>query len=81
MTKGARARSSRKRRGLIRTGGCCAQMAQTQVEKELKLIRQRLESIEEVLAEEMTEDDKRALSEALKDHKSGKTVPFSARRN
>jgi len=46
------------------------------LEKELQLIRQRLDSIEEVLAEEMTEDDKRALEEALKEHREGKTVPF-----
>lgn len=55
-------------------------MAQAQVERELKLIRQRLESIEEALAEEMTEDDKRALREALKEYRSGKTVPFSGRK-
>ena len=55
-------------------------MAQTQVEKELRLIRQRLESIEEALAEEMTEDDRQALSEALKEHMSGKTVPFTGRK-
>ncbi|QQG49175.1 MAG: hypothetical protein HY247_02360 [archaeon] len=55
-------------------------MAQTQVERELKLIRQRLESIEEALAEDMTEDDKRALVDALKEHKSGKTVPFSGKK-
>ena len=55
-------------------------MAQTQVEKELKLIRQRLESIEEALAEEMTEDERQALREALKEHMSGKTVPFTGRK-
>ncbi|MGD0396614.1 MAG: hypothetical protein ABSB26_06860 [Nitrososphaerales archaeon] len=56
-------------------------MAQTQVEKELKLIRQRLESIEEALAEEMTDDDRRAFTDALKEHKSGKTVPFNGRKH
>ncbi|MBI2125855.1 MAG: hypothetical protein HYU02_00855 [Thaumarchaeota archaeon] len=39
-------------------------------------MRKRLDSIEEALAEEMTEDDKRALKEALKEHGEGKTVPF-----
>ena len=51
-------------------------MSKGTLEKELQLIRQRLDSIEEVLAEEMTEDDKRALEEALKEHREGKTVPF-----
>ncbi len=53
-------------------------MAQTAIEKELRLIRQRLESIEEALAEEMTEDDKRALKEALQEHRAGRTVSFRA---
>jgi hypothetical protein len=53
-------------------------MAQTELQRELKLIRQRLESIEEALAEEMTEDDKQALESALKEHRLGKTVPFRA---
>ena len=56
-------------------------LAQTRLEKELRLIRQRLESIEEVLSEEMTKDDKRALEEALEEHKLGKTVPFRARKS
>ncbi len=53
-------------------------MAQTTLERELKLIRQRLDSIEEALGEEMTDDDKRALQEALEEHRLGKTVPFRA---
>ena len=52
-------------------------MSQTRVEKELRLIRQRLEAIEEVLGEEMTESDKRALKEALREHKEGKSIPFN----
>ena len=51
-------------------------MMATSLEKELKLIRQRLDSIEDALAEEMSEDDKKARLEALKEHKEGKTVPF-----
>ena len=52
-------------------------MSQTAIERELKLIRQRLEAIEKALAEEMTEEDKRDLGEALVEHKRGKSVPFS----
>ena len=55
-------------------------MATTQLERELKLIRERLESIEEVLSEEMSLDDRRALREALNEHKQGKTVPFNSTR-
>jgi hypothetical protein len=51
-------------------------MPQATIEKELRLIRQRLEAIEEVLAEEMTQEDKRDLREALEEHKRGKSVPF-----
>lgn len=52
-------------------------MAKVGLEKELRLIRQRLASIEEALAEEMTNDDKHALQEALKEHREGKTLPFT----
>ncbi len=55
-------------------------MSQTRLEKELRLIRQRLEAIEEVLAEEMTEEDKRSLKEALREHREGKPVPFERAR-
>ncbi len=51
-------------------------MASTQLGRELRLIRERLESIEEVLSEEMSVDDKLALREALREHRLGKTVPF-----
>ena len=50
-------------------------------EKELHLIRERLEAIEEALGEEMTADDKKALDEALKEHPQGKTVPFRPHRS
>ncbi len=55
-------------------------MSKTQLEKELKLIRQRLDSIEEALAEEMNDDDKLALEEALREHKEGKSLLFSKAR-
>ena len=51
-------------------------MARMSLERELRLIRQRLDSIEEALAEEMSEDDKKALEEALEEHREGRTVPF-----
>jgi hypothetical protein len=51
-------------------------MMATTLEKELRLIRERLASIEEALGEEMSEDDKNARTAALKEHKEGKTVPF-----
>lgn len=51
-------------------------MTGTQLEHELRLIRQRLEVIEDALAEEMTDDDKRALSEALEEHRQGKAISF-----
>ena len=52
-------------------------MLATSLEKELKLIRERLDSIENALGEEMSEDDKRARAEALKEHEQGKTIPFA----
>jgi hypothetical protein len=51
-------------------------MSRLLLEKELHLIRERLEAIEAALGEEMTADDKKALEEALKEHREGKTVPF-----
>jgi hypothetical protein len=51
-------------------------MMAASLEEELKLIRERLDSIEEALAEEMSDDDKKARAEALKEHKEGKTIPF-----
>lgn len=43
--------------------------------KEIKLIRLRLEALEEILSEEeLGEDDKRALREALEEHRRGETV-------
>jgi len=49
---------------------------ETSLERELKLIRQRLDSIEDSLAEKLSEDDKKARLDALKEHKQGKSVPF-----
>lgn len=51
-------------------------MSRLILEKELHLIRERLEAIEDALGEEMTADDKRALGEAMREHKEGKTVAF-----
>lgn len=51
-------------------------MMATSLERELRMIRERLDSIEDVLAEEMSEDDKKARAEALREQKEGKTVPF-----
>ncbi len=51
-------------------------MSRLILEKELSLIRQRLEAIEEALGEELTLDDKQLLDEALKEHKGGRSVPF-----
>ena len=50
------------------------------MEKELRLIRERLEAIEDSLGEEMTANDKRALEEALSEHKEGKTIAFKSSR-
>lgn len=44
---------------------------------ELKLIRAKLEALEEMLSEEeVSEEDKKALEEALVEHKRGKTIPL-----
>ncbi len=43
------------------------------------MIRRRLEAIEDMLAEEMTADDKQALAEGLKEHREGKSIPFKPR--
>lgn len=56
-------------------------MMETSLEKELRLIRERLDSIEDALAEEMSEDEKRAREDALKEHKRGRTVPFIGKTN
>lgn len=56
-------------------------MSRLIVERELHLIRERLEAIEEVLGEEMTDDDKEALVEALKEHRQGKTIAFRPSRS
>jgi hypothetical protein len=51
-------------------------MSRLILERELHLIRERLEAIEDALGEEMTADDKQALEEALKEHREGETIPF-----
>jgi hypothetical protein len=53
-------------------------MSRLILEKELHLIRERLEAIEDALGEEMTADDKRAFAEAMREHREGKTVPFKS---
>jgi len=55
-------------------------MSKLILEKELHLIRKRLEAIEEALGEEMTTDDKKTLEEALQEHREGKTTPFTSYR-
>jgi hypothetical protein len=50
------------------------------LERELSLIRRRLESIEAVLAEEMSVNDKAALEEAVREHRMGKSILFKATR-
>jgi len=44
------------------------------IEVELKLIRHRLEAIEEALSEEMSANDKEGLKQALKEHEKGETI-------
>jgi len=56
-------------------------MSRAVLEKELGLIRQRLQAIEEALGEEMTAEDKTALEEALKEHRRGKSIRFKPRRS
>ncbi len=53
-----------------------AAMSKVVLEKELRLIRRRLEAIEEALGEEMTVDDRSALDEALREHREGRSIPF-----
>lgn len=53
----------------------------TTLEKELRLIRERLASIEDALGEEMSDDDKKARAEAIREHREGKTVPFARKHN
>ena len=54
-------------------------MSRLVLEKELGLIRQRLQAIEDALGEEMTTEDTAALEEALKEHRRGKSIPFKPR--
>lgn len=56
-------------------------MSRVILEKELSLIRRRLEAIEDALAEEMSVDDKVALQEALRDHRAGRSIAFKPTRS
>lgn len=56
-------------------------MMATSLAKELRLIRERLDTIEDALGEEMPEDDRKARTEALEEHREGKTVPFARNHN
>lgn len=56
-------------------------MSKLILEKELGLIRQRLDAIEEALGEEMTVEDKAALHEALKEHRQGRSIRFKPARS
>jgi len=42
------------------------------IQGELKLIRRRLEAIEEALSEEMSADDAEALRQAMEEHERGR---------
>lgn len=44
------------------------------IQGELKLIRRRLEAIEDALSEELSVDDAKALKEAVEEHKRGETI-------
>ena len=44
------------------------------IQGEIKIIRQRLEAIEEALSEEMSADDAKALREAEAEHEKGETI-------
>ena len=55
-------------------------MSRLVLEKELGLIRQRLQAIEDALGEEVTAEDRAALEEALKEHRRGKSIPFKPTR-
>ena len=56
-------------------------MSRLTLERELHLIRQRLEAIEDALGDEMTDQDKEALEAALKEHGEGKTIAFRPSRS
>lgn len=51
-------------------------MAKAVLEKELSLIRHRLDAIETALGEEMTMDEKADLKEALEEHEQGQSIQF-----
>jgi hypothetical protein len=51
-------------------------MTRAVLEKELNLIRHRLDAIETALGKEMTPDEKAELEEALEEHEQGKSIKF-----
>ena len=46
------------------------------IRAEIRIIRMKIEAIEEILGEEMSEEDRKALEEALEEHRKGLTVPL-----
>ena len=54
-------------------------MMVTALERELRLIRERLDSIEDALGEEISDDDKKARAEALREHKERRSILFIRR--
>ena len=46
------------------------------IRAEIRIIRMKIEAIEETLGEEMSEEDRKALKEALEEHRRGLTVPL-----
>jgi len=46
------------------------------IRAEIRIIRMKIEAIEEILGEEMSEEDRKALKEALEEHRRGLTVPL-----
>ena len=46
------------------------------IRSEIRIIRMKIEAIEELLGEEMSEEDKKALEEALEEHRRGLTIPL-----
>jgi predicted nucleic acid-binding Zn-ribbon protein len=44
--------------------------------QELSAIKSKLERIEEILSEELDEEDRAALEEAMREHQRGETIPL-----
>lgn len=47
------------------------------MKSDIKLLTKRIEGIEEMLIEELTEEDKIELVEALEEHKTGKAISLA----